>query len=424
MEPTSEEEKIDIRPAILLYYAYLPLSSSSSPSSSSCSSLFSSSSCSSNPPSSSTTTFTIAENSNQPPMSLSPSHQWKEERGRKGRKEGEEEDKREILACCYFEAPGVPCLRPSIRQFSDLPAWLEEEEGREGGREDGHGSSSAFSSLKKKDTKILMYCTGGVRCERASAFLQARGYRKVVQLQGGIQRYLEAFPDGGFFQGKNFVFDERVTGHGRCHAFNHIMHVLSYAALALAACASQTLAFVPAGPLSGMASSSKSRLHATKMTIDVGSKLPLTTTFQHLADGKPTDVPALELFAGKKIVLVGVPGALTPTCSVGKEADGEGRREGKEDEECLIQRFPLVWLPWHLPRRIHPYISPDAVKFYADGGASFTKAAGLEFDTGDFGGLRMQRMSALVEDGVVKKIHLEGGGGLSSSAADVLLGEL
>ncbi|KAM3567412.1 hypothetical protein VYU27_010441, partial [Nannochloropsis oceanica] len=66
----------------------------------------------------------------------------------------------------------------------------------------------------------------------------------------------------------------------------------------------------------------------------------------------------------------------------------------------------------------------DKVKFYADGGASFTKAAGLEFDTGDFGGLRMQRMSALVEDGVVKKIHLEGGGGLSSSAADVLLGEL
>ncbi|EWM20636.1 thiol peroxidase, partial [Nannochloropsis gaditana] len=92
----------------------------------------------------------------------------------------------------------------------------------------------------------------------------------------------------------------------------HTMRVAAYVTLTFAALTSQALAFMPAGSLVSPVSSSKSRLLATTMSIEVGSKLPLTTTFQHLVDGKPTDVPALELFAGKKIVLVGVPGALTP----------------------------------------------------------------------------------------------------------------
>lgn len=65
--------------------------------------------------------------------------------------------------------------------------------------------------LQSKD-KILMYCTGGIRCEKASAFLGHLGLTNVYQLSGGIHRYLEAFPDGGgVFHGKNFVFDERVA---------------------------------------------------------------------------------------------------------------------------------------------------------------------------------------------------------------------
>ncbi|GLE06996.1 hypothetical protein PINS_up016777, partial [Pythium insidiosum] len=70
---------------------------------------------------------------------------------------------------------------------------------------------------------ILMYCTGGIRCEKASAYLKHLGLSNVYQLQGGIHRYLERFPDGGRFQGKNFVFDQRVamasddmTVAGRC----------------------------------------------------------------------------------------------------------------------------------------------------------------------------------------------------------------
>ena len=57
--------------------------------------------------------------------------------------------------------------------------------------------------------KVLMYCTGGIRCEKASAMLRDHGVDDVAQLRGGIHRYLEHYPDGGFFLGKNFVFDKR-----------------------------------------------------------------------------------------------------------------------------------------------------------------------------------------------------------------------
>jgi predicted sulfurtransferase len=71
--------------------------------------------------------------------------------------------------------------------------------------------SALDTVLKDKDPSdnIYMYCTGGIRCEKASVYVRARGYKNVFQLEGGIHRYLEAFPDG-LFQGKNFVFDKRV----------------------------------------------------------------------------------------------------------------------------------------------------------------------------------------------------------------------
>jgi hypothetical protein len=56
-----------------------------------------------------------------------------------------------------------------------------------------------------------MYCTGGIRCEKASAYVRSRGVEDVSQLAGGIHRYLEEFEDGGHFKGKNFVFDQRVA---------------------------------------------------------------------------------------------------------------------------------------------------------------------------------------------------------------------
>ena len=65
----------------------------------------------------------------------------------------------------------------------------------------------------KKDKKILLYCTGGVRCEKASAYLKHKGFNDVNQLYGGIIHYIREIKQEGLpskFKGKNFVFDERL----------------------------------------------------------------------------------------------------------------------------------------------------------------------------------------------------------------------
>ncbi|GMF40934.1 unnamed protein product [Phytophthora fragariaefolia] len=86
-------------------------------------------------------------------------------------------------------------LNPKTRRFGQFPQWVRDE----------------LPMLQQKH-KVLMYCTGGIRCEKASAYLKHLGLENVYQLEGGIHRYLERFPDGGgLFQGKNFVFDQRVT---------------------------------------------------------------------------------------------------------------------------------------------------------------------------------------------------------------------
>lgn len=66
---------------------------------------------------------------------------------------------------------------------------------------------------QKQPSKILMYCTGGIRCEKASAYLKAKGYPQVFQLQGGIHKYLDEFGDSpdSLFHGKNYVFDKRMA---------------------------------------------------------------------------------------------------------------------------------------------------------------------------------------------------------------------
>lgn len=61
-----------------------------------------------------------------------------------------------------------------------------------------------------KEQKILTYCTGGIRCEKAVPYLEDRGFTNVFQLEGGILNYLEHFPDRNF-EGECFVFDERVS---------------------------------------------------------------------------------------------------------------------------------------------------------------------------------------------------------------------
>lgn len=78
----------------------------------------------------------------------------------------------------------------------------------------------------KKDKPVVMYCTGGIRCEKASAYMLYKGFKEVYQLEGGIIHYANQIKDNGLknkFHGKNFVFDERLGEHisteiiSKCH---------------------------------------------------------------------------------------------------------------------------------------------------------------------------------------------------------------
>ncbi len=84
-------------------------------------------------------------------------------------------------------------ITPDMRYFRQFPEYIDK-------------NIDQF-----KDKTVLMYCTGGVRCERATAVLNVKNVaKKVYQVQGGIHRYIEQYPDG-FFRGKNYVFDGRIT---------------------------------------------------------------------------------------------------------------------------------------------------------------------------------------------------------------------
>ncbi|MDH5553478.1 MAG: rhodanese-related sulfurtransferase, partial [Nitrosomonas sp.] len=75
--------------------------------------------------------------------------------------------------------------------------------------------------------KVAMYCTGGIRCEKSTAFLKKQGFEEVYHLKGGILKYLEEIPEEeSLWKGECFVFDERVTvnhqlekgSYDQCHA--------------------------------------------------------------------------------------------------------------------------------------------------------------------------------------------------------------
>lgn len=93
-------------------------------------------------------------------------------------------------------------VQPNTRSFRDFPEWFRTE-----GR---------ALLAERKPQRVAMYCTGGIRCEKSTAFLKAEGVENVHHLEGGILRYLEEVgPGDSLWQGDCFVFDERVSvGHG------------------------------------------------------------------------------------------------------------------------------------------------------------------------------------------------------------------
>jgi UPF0176 protein len=97
-------------------------------------------------------------------------------------------------------------LDPHTRSFSELPAWVQAQS----------APGMALAPANGRKPRVAMFCTGGIRCEKSTAYLRSQGFEEVYHLQGGILKYLETVPpEQSLWQGECFVFDERVSvGHG------------------------------------------------------------------------------------------------------------------------------------------------------------------------------------------------------------------
>ena len=141
-------------------------------------------------------------------------------------------------------------------------------------------------------------------------------------------------------------------------------------------------------------------------------------------DGVET-VNSAELFAGKKVALFALPGAFTPTCSAshlpGFVVNSDKLREkGVDLIACLSVNDAFVMDAWGKQHN-----ADDCVMMLADGSAHFSKAVGLELDLDARGmGLRSQRYSMLIDDGVVEQLNVEGPGEFKVSDAESMLASL
>lgn len=160
------------------------------------------------------------------------------------------------------------------------------------------------------------------------------------------------------------------------------------------------------------------------MTIKVGDKIPSVTLMKMGADG-PKPISTDDIFAGKTVAFFGVPGAFTPTCSA-KHVPGfvnnadALKSKGVDSIVCTAVNDVFVMAAWGKDQNVG-----DTVEMVADGDAAFAKAAGLELDlTGKGLGLRNERFSMIVEDGVVKALNIDPAGAFEETSAEALLKQL
>lgn len=160
------------------------------------------------------------------------------------------------------------------------------------------------------------------------------------------------------------------------------------------------------------------------MTIKAGDKMP-SGTFGVMTDSGPGAMTADELFSGKKVVLIGVPGAFTPTCSMNHlpgfvDHAAAFRDKGVDTIACMSVNDVFVMDAWGKDRSV----GQDVVML-ADGNGEYTRELGLELDASGFGmGQRSQRFAILVDDGVAKHVAVEQGGGLDVSKAEAMLAQI
>ncbi len=158
--------------------------------------------------------------------------------------------------------------------------------------------------------------------------------------------------------------------------------------------------------------------------IQVGEKLP-SQKLSYMGETGPTNVPADELFAGKKVVLFSVPGAFTPTCSEKhlpgflEHADAI-RDKGVDLIACMAVNDAFVMNAWG-----KDHSAGDRVMMIADGNGDFSRAIGLELDASNWQmGTRSQRFAMVLNDGTVEQLYVEKPGEFQVSTAENVLANL
>jgi glutaredoxin/glutathione-dependent peroxiredoxin len=160
------------------------------------------------------------------------------------------------------------------------------------------------------------------------------------------------------------------------------------------------------------------------MTIKIGDRMP-SGKLGRMGQNGPEQVSTDDLFAGKRVVLVSVPGAFTPTCSMKHlpgfvDSAGALRAKGIDTVACMSVNDVFVMSAWGKASG-----ADDKVMMLADGNGEYARKLGLDFDASGFGmGTRGKRFSMLIEDGVVKQVNIEPPGEFGVSSAETLLAQL
>jgi peroxiredoxin len=160
------------------------------------------------------------------------------------------------------------------------------------------------------------------------------------------------------------------------------------------------------------------------MTIKVGDAVPSATLIKATEAG-PQPISTEALFAGRTVALFSVPGAFTPTCSAkhlpGYISNADAIKAAGVDEiACVSVNDAFVMGAWGQSAG-----AAGKVTMLADGNGDFVTALGLTMDGSKFGmGLRGQRFSMLVRDGVVAELNIEDPGAFQVSSAEHLMGQL
>jgi peroxiredoxin len=159
------------------------------------------------------------------------------------------------------------------------------------------------------------------------------------------------------------------------------------------------------------------------MSIKTGDHIP-ETTLTVMSESGPVPVTTAEIFDGKKVVLVSVPGAFTPTCSARHlpgfiEHADKLRAAGVDTIAFVSVNDVFVMNAWGKST------GADGILMLADGNGDFARALGLELDATSFGmGMRSQRFALVAEDGVVSHLFVESPGEFRVSSAENVLASL